>query len=80
MTPYYTDPAVPAVRTQGTETEGVDMTQFVCFRIDPQGADYLGTIEAESLSEAEDAAARMWTTHAGEWLDVEYDNEAEDRT
>ena len=49
------------------------MTSYACFRTCPRGVDYLGTVEADSMTEAEEAAERRWTVdrEAGEELSIE---------
>ena len=53
------------------------MTSYACFRTCPRGVDYLGTVEAESIKEAEATARLMWSIDwgAGEALSIEEDKE-----
>ena len=51
--------------------------KYACFRVCPCGVDYLGTVEADSRAEAEDAAARRWIVGAGEELSIEEDTETD---
>ena len=49
------------------------MTRYACFLVCDCGADYLGTVEAETRTEAEAWAAWRWTVdkEAGEELSIE---------
>ena len=53
--------------------------KYACFRLCPCGVDYLGTVEADSLTEATDWASWRWTINkdAGEELSIEEDEETE---
>ena len=55
------------------------MTQYACYRICQRGVDYLGTVEAESIDDAESLAYERWVfdEDAGEYLDVEEESEDE---
>jgi len=56
------------------------MKRYECFRVCPGGnVDYLGTVEAETLTEATDWASWRWTIdkEAGEELSVEEDEETD---
>lgn len=64
-------PASPA-RTAGQDERGVPMTFFVWRVMTGRGlVDYCGTVEAASLTEAEDVARLMHPVSAGEELDIE---------
>ena len=55
------------------------MTRYACFRLCPRGVDYLGTVEAETLTEAECEAGLQWwiDVESGESLSIEEDQETD---